>query len=192
MGERISSLQFKLCRPPTLGSGLQATSINLLFLCPRSSGRRHFTNKSVTGTAFSIKSYSYSLSHFWTLWWRVRWLKQCSCLGYRHAGCLQLSHRRPPEMCGPRTRPRTDVDSPRFLLQQSNCHRRGTYHLATPGTTTCSQRFSMPFTLSSHLKAEFLAASHPAGMVHRTLHGWTLDTELLVLAGDYGLSTLTA
>jgi len=25
----------------------------------------------------------------------------CSCLGYRHAGCLQLSHCRPPEMCGP-------------------------------------------------------------------------------------------
>ena len=23
-----------------------------------------------------------------------------SCLGYRQAGCLQLSHRRPPEMCG--------------------------------------------------------------------------------------------
>ena len=38
-----------------------------------------------------------------------------SCLGYRHAGCLQLSHRRPPEMGGLRTRPRTDVDPPRFL-----------------------------------------------------------------------------
>ena len=46
-----------------------------------------------------------------------------SCLGYRHAGCLQLSHRRPPEMCGLRTRPRTDVDPPRFL-PPSNCHRR--------------------------------------------------------------------
>ena len=29
-----------------------------------------------------------------------------SCLGYIHAGCLQLSHRRPPEMCGLWTRPR--------------------------------------------------------------------------------------
>jgi len=38
-----------------------------------------------------------------------------SCLRYRHAGCLQLSHRRPPEKCGLRTRPRTDVDLPRFL-----------------------------------------------------------------------------
>jgi len=36
-------------------------------------------------------------------------------LGYRHAGCLQLSHHRPPEMCGLRTRPRTDVDPPRFV-----------------------------------------------------------------------------
>ena len=43
-----------------------------------------------------------------------------SCLGYTHAGCLQLSHRRPPEMCGLRTRPRTDVDPPRFL-PPSNC-----------------------------------------------------------------------
>jgi len=38
-----------------------------------------------------------------------------ACLGYRHAGCLQLSHRWPPEMWGLRTRPPTDVDSPRFL-----------------------------------------------------------------------------
>ena len=39
--------------------------------------RWHFTNKSVTGAPYSIKGYSYSLSHSWTLWWRVRWLKQC-------------------------------------------------------------------------------------------------------------------
>jgi len=45
-----------------------------------------------------------------------------SCLGYRHAVCLQLSHRWPPETCGLRTRPRTDVDPPRFL-PPSNCHR---------------------------------------------------------------------
>ena len=52
-----------------------------------------------------------------------------SCLGYRHAGCLQLSHRRPPEMCGLRTRPRTDVDPPRFL-PPSNFHLRG--HIVSP------------------------------------------------------------
>ena len=38
-----------------------------------------------------------------------------SCLGYRHAGCLQLSHRQPPEICGLWTRPRMDVDPPQFL-----------------------------------------------------------------------------
>ena len=54
-----------------------------------------------------------------------------SCLGYRHAGFLQLSHRRPPEMCGLRTRPRTDVDPPRIF--GSNCHRQGAYRLAAPG-----------------------------------------------------------
>ena len=37
--------------------------------------RWHFTNKSITGAPYSIKSYS--LSHSGTLWWRVRWLKQC-------------------------------------------------------------------------------------------------------------------
>ena len=42
-----------------------------------------------------------------------------SCLGYRHAGCLQLSHRRPPEMCGLRTRSRTEADPPRFLDRTS-------------------------------------------------------------------------
>ena len=39
--------------------------------------RWHFTNKSVTGAPYSIKGYSYSLSRSRTLWWRVRWLKQC-------------------------------------------------------------------------------------------------------------------
>ena len=37
--------------------------------------RWHLTNKSVTWAPYSIKRYS--LSHSWTLWWRVRWLKQC-------------------------------------------------------------------------------------------------------------------
>jgi len=39
--------------------------------------RWHFTNKPVTGAPYSIKGYSYSLSDSRTLWWRVRWLKQC-------------------------------------------------------------------------------------------------------------------
>ena len=60
-----------------------------------------------------------------------------SCLGYRHAGCLQLSHRRPPEMCGLRTRPRTDVDPPR-LLPPSNCHRRRGHIVSPPpGAIPC-------------------------------------------------------
>ena len=53
-----------------------------------------------------------------------------SCLGYRHAGSLQLSHRRPPQMCGLRTRPRTDVDPPRFLDRTAI---GGAYRLAVPG-----------------------------------------------------------
>ena len=69
-----------------------------------------------------------------------------SCLGYRHADCLQLSHRRPPEMCGLRTRPRTDVDPPRFL-PPSNCHRRGgEYRLADSGAIPCFVRFAVRST----------------------------------------------
>ena len=49
-----------------------------------------------------------------------------SCLGYRHAGCLQLSHRRPPEMCGLWTRPRTDA------IFGSNCHLRGGHIVSPP------------------------------------------------------------
>ena len=60
-------------------------------LCPRPAGG-HF------GTARSVRL---------SVPWR-------SCLGYRHAGCLQLSHRLPSETCGLRTRPRTDVDKPRL------------------------------------------------------------------------------
>jgi len=55
-----------------------------------------------------------------------------SCPGYRHAGCLHLNQR-PPEMCGLRTRPRTDVDPPRFL-PQSNCRRRGGEYRLTAHT----------------------------------------------------------
>jgi len=48
-----------------------------------------------------------------------------SSLGYRHAGCLQLSHRRLIEMCRLRTRQRTDVDPPRCLIGgEMICHRR--------------------------------------------------------------------
>ena len=55
-----------------------------------------------------------------------------SCLGYRHACCLQLNHRRPPEMRGLRTRPRMDVDPARFL-PPSNCHWQRAYRLAASG-----------------------------------------------------------
>ena len=58
----------------------------------------------------------------------VRCTAWCSCLGYRRAGCLQLSHRRPPEMCVLRTRPQTDVDPPRFLPSA----RWEAYRLAAP------------------------------------------------------------
>ena len=71
-----------------------------------------------------------------------------SCLGYMHAGCLQLSHRRPPETCGLRTRPRTDVDPPRFLIGGETIHAAvelpsaGAYRFAAPGAMPCQRRKS--------------------------------------------------
>jgi len=66
--------------------------------------------------------------------------------GYRHAGCLQLSHHRPPEMCGLRTRPRTDVDPPRRLDPwtdadgligcETTCHRRTTCTIGGGGISS--------------------------------------------------------
>ena len=60
---------------------------------------------------------------------------------YRHAGCLQLSHRRPSKMCGLRNRPRTDVNPPRFW-PPSNCHGWG--HIVSPprGDTFLSEAFA--------------------------------------------------
>ena len=63
-----------------------------------------------------------------------------SCLGYRHAGCLQLSDRRPREMCGLRTRPLTDIDPPRFL--DRTVIGVGAYRLAAPGSIPCCDRSS--------------------------------------------------
>ena len=63
-------------------------------------------------------------------------------ISYRHAGCLQLSHRRPPEMCGLRTRQRTDVDPPRFLDRtaisgiSSRSHRGDTFPVTRVSVTT--------------------------------------------------------
>jgi len=70
--------------------------------------RWHFTNKSVTGAANSIKGYSYSLSHSRTLWWRVRWLKQCRLISRISRSSFILD-----------TKPQTDrslrVQSDRFV-----------------------------------------------------------------------------
>jgi len=55
----------------------------------------------------------------------VPWL---SCLGCRHAGCLQLSLCRPPEMC--RLNPSTDGRRS-AMISASNCHQR---HIILPPT----------------------------------------------------------
>jgi len=54
---------------------------------------------------------------------------------------MSLSYRRPPEMCGLRTRPRTDVDPPRFLDRTAIGGRA--YRLAALGAITCFRFISM-------------------------------------------------
>ena len=64
--------------------------------------RWHFTNKSVAGAPYSIKGYSYSLSHSQTLWWRVRWLKQCRlkvAAELRQDSIHQSKYSKPHENC---------------------------------------------------------------------------------------------
>ena len=53
--------------------------------------------------------------HFRIVRFVCRSVPYCICLRHRHAVCLQLSHRRPSEMCGLRTRPQTDTDPPPFF-----------------------------------------------------------------------------
>ena len=55
--------------------------------------RWHFTNKTVTGAPYSIKSYS--LSHSWTLGWRVRWLKHAVPSWGRGGTAAAMAQRRP-------------------------------------------------------------------------------------------------
>ena len=52
-----------------------------------------------------------------------------AALGYRHSGCLQLSHD---------CRPWTGVDPPRVELPSA-----GAYHLPAPGTITCCYYYNM-------------------------------------------------
>ena len=98
-----------------------------------------------------------------------------AALGYRHAGCLQPSHRRPPQMCGLRTRPRTDVNPP--SISGSNCHRRGRISSCRPRGDTLlsfylvvcpSVRPSQVGVLSKRIEVIFKTK---AGAVSRILQG---------------------
>jgi len=93
----------------------------------------------------------------------------------RHDGCLQIDRRRPSEMCGLRTRPRTDGDPSRFL-PPSNCHRRGgAYRLAPllPGAIPCIRQFQHH---RSAIKFHFLARPADARAVYSAAVSFFLYT----------------
>ena len=85
---------------------------------------------------WSVNLLSPTLGGHFGIVWSVRLSVQWqSCLGYRCAACLQLSHHRPPEMCGLRTHLQTDIDPPHSLDQTLD--RRGAYRLASTGAIFC-------------------------------------------------------
>jgi len=74
-------------------------------------------------------------------------------------------------MCGLRTRPRTDVDPPRFL-PQSNCRRRAAYRLAAPrGDTLFLALFRLLGRMLqvTHLVAAPAVNTRPAYVVGRSV-----------------------
>ena len=60
-----------------------------------------------------------------------------SCLGYRYAGCLQLSYRRPPEMCGLRPSADGRRSAAIFATVELPSAAAGAYRLADPGAILC-------------------------------------------------------
>ena len=105
-----------------------------------------------------------------------------SCLGYRHAGCLQVSHRRPPEMCGLRTRPRTDVDPPRFFytVQLSSA---GGGHIVSPpaGRYLVFMRTSASFDIlvTANMNVVYRTAFHFYGS--ESVKGFMNNKEKLII-----------
>ena len=96
-----------------------------------------------------------------------------SCLGCRHAGCLQLIHRRPPKMCRLWTHPQTDVDLPRFL-PPSNCCRQGHIVLLTPGL----------YLVSSAVFDDVLADDTNVSASADQQHQQQQDDEMMSLAAE--------
>ena len=85
--------------------------------CPKAHPFSHMTFYKVTKPGFS---FFYPLCYYTLLYGglgalsytAIRLSHGAAAIGYRHAGCLQLSHCRPPEMCGLQT----GLDPPRVEL----------------------------------------------------------------------------
>jgi len=67
-----------------------------------------------------------------------------AALGYRHAGCLQLSH-----VYGLRTRPRTNVDPPRVELPSAGAYRLGAITCSRANYQCCRPSTSPHLLLSA-------------------------------------------
>jgi len=97
--------------------------------------------------------------------------RRAAALGCRHSGCLQLSHRRPPEVCGLRTHPRTGVDPPRVELpSMGGISSRRPRCQITLTTCYCQCRCSVPsithFSCTSATQTNYFLTQISAVSLH--------------------------
>ena len=118
----------------------------------------------------------------WSIRLSVPWQ---SCLGYRYAACLQLSHHQPPEMCGLRTHLQTDIDPPHSLDQTLD--RRG--HIVSPPLgryfVFVSQHFSLELSGCGFLcRLGYLI--NPKEIQRRPLPGMPADVSCMQCFSEFG------
>ena len=120
--------------------------------------RWHFTNKSVAGAPYSIKGYSYSLSHSRTLWWRVRWLKQCRQCRTTRAASIIFGRKRCAFKMSKFFVSRTGV----LTAQKSRRLEERQLEVQLPLQSTCCS-YSRPCLLNTHTQCAHagLSSSRP-------------------------------
>jgi len=119
-------------RPTQAGTSAQSSSSTTALTTRTATTERGSTSPSTVSIDYYVPALGWHFGIARSVRLSVPWR---SCLGYRHAGCMQLSQRRPTKMCGLRTRPRTNVDPPRFL--DRTAIGVGAYRLAAPGAISC-------------------------------------------------------
>jgi len=111
--------------------------------------RWHFTNKSVTGAPYSIKGYSYSLSHSRTQWRRVRWLKHAVPSWGRGGTAAMMAQKGRMQRCMRAMRP--EIPHHRWTNRQQQHAGDETVSTTTADRSDSERlRFAVTRSLASH------------------------------------------